>query len=149
MIKLNNYKEAKLQSYQHFISKSMHFIYGTRPDIVFAIGQLSKYNANPRKDYIQVASRIVQYSKEIIQLGLIYNKRFDETPFRDPPLYSLLGQVDNNFAGDLEDQKSVIEHSFFFNRVIISQSSKKPKTVSTSTNKFECVVFEYTAKKVV
>lgn len=98
----------------------MYLTYGTRPDIAFAIRQLSKYNANPRRNYLQIAKKVVQYLKKIMQLGLVYSKKPNTTLPRDPPPYGLLGYTNSNFAGDLKDWKSVIGYCFFLNRVVIS-----------------------------
>lgn len=59
MIGPNNYEEIEFQEYQRLIGKLMYLACGTRPDIAFAIGQLSKYNADPRKNHLQVAKRVV------------------------------------------------------------------------------------------
>lgn len=49
MSDLEDYKEVDLQTYQCLIEKLMNLTYDTRPDIIFAVGQLSRYNANPKK----------------------------------------------------------------------------------------------------
>lgn len=35
--------------YQRFVGKLIYFKCNTRPDIIFVVRQLSKYNANPKK----------------------------------------------------------------------------------------------------
>ena len=45
-----DYKEANLHIYQRLIGKLIYFLYGTRPDISFVIGQLSRHNTNLKKD---------------------------------------------------------------------------------------------------
>lgn len=52
MIEFNNYKKVELQLYQYFIGKLIYFTYGTRPNIAFVIGQLSKYNSDLRKRHL-------------------------------------------------------------------------------------------------
>ncbi len=49
IIKLDDYKEAELCLYQHFISKLIYLAYGTRLEIVFVVGQLSRHNINLKK----------------------------------------------------------------------------------------------------
>ena len=44
-----NYEEANLHTYQRLVEKLMYLSYGTRPDILFVVEQLSRHNANPRK----------------------------------------------------------------------------------------------------
>ena len=43
-----DYKEVNLHMYQKLIEKLMYLSCGTRPDISFVVGQLSRYNADPR-----------------------------------------------------------------------------------------------------
>lgn len=49
--KRDDYDEADLTIYQWLIGKLMHFACGTRPNIAFVVGRLSKHNANPRIEY--------------------------------------------------------------------------------------------------
>lgn len=51
MTEPKDYEEANLRTYQRFISKLIYRAYGTRPNISFAIRQLSRYNANSRKGH--------------------------------------------------------------------------------------------------
>ena len=44
---INAYKEEDLYTYQQLIGKLIYLAYGTRPDIAFVIGQLSKHNVDP------------------------------------------------------------------------------------------------------
>lgn len=49
MSEANDYQEKDLQKYQRLIRKLMYLACGTRPDIIFTVGQLSNQNADPRK----------------------------------------------------------------------------------------------------
>lgn len=46
MIQSDNYKELELCPYHYFTSKLIYLIYDIRLDIVFIVGQLSKYNSD-------------------------------------------------------------------------------------------------------
>lgn len=109
------YGEENLHTYQQLIGKLIYFAYRTKPNIVFAVSQLSKHNADPRKDHLQAAKRVIRYLKGIMNLRLIYG----QITVRNLLLYGLSGYADNNFAGDLEDCKSVMGYCFFFNRAIV------------------------------
>lgn len=52
MSDLENYKEVNLYTYQCLIGKLIYFTYSIRPNIAFVVGQLSRYNANPRKRHL-------------------------------------------------------------------------------------------------
>lgn len=81
----------------------MYLTCGTRPDIAFAVGQLSKYNTNPRKGYLQIAKRVVRYLKGIIDLDLIFGQEIaNRFPKKLPP-HGLVSYANSNFARDPED----------------------------------------------
>ena len=59
----DDYEETEIKSYQHLIGKLMYLACGTRPDIAFVVGLLSRHNANPRKGHLRAAKRVVRYLK--------------------------------------------------------------------------------------
>ncbi len=127
----------------------MYLACGTRPDIAFAVGQLSKHNADPRKGHLQPAKRVVKYLKGTMDMGLIFGQEIANRLPREPPPYGLVGYVDSNFAGDPKDQKSVMGYCFFLNRAVVSWSSKKQRTVSTLTTEAEYIALGHVAKETV
>lgn len=66
MTEPDNYKKLELCLYHHFIDKLVYLACSNKSDSVFAIGQLSKYKFNLRKDYLQVAKKVVWYLEGII-----------------------------------------------------------------------------------
>ncbi len=139
------YGEENLHTYQQLIGKLIYFAYRTKPNIVFVVSQLSKHNADPQKDHLQAAKKVVRYLKGIMNLRLIYG----QITVRNLLLYGLSGYANNNFAGDPEDRKLVIGYCFFFNGAIVLWSSKKQWTVSTSTTEAKYIALGYKAKEVV
>ena len=127
----------------------MYLTFGTRSDIAFTISQLNKHNVDPRKGYLQASKRKVWYLKGIMNLGLIYRWQVVEKLPADLLPYGLINFIDNNFAGDPKDQKSIMRYCFFLNRAVVSWSSKKQQTVSTSTTKTEYIVLGQWAREVV
>ena len=83
----------------------MYLAYKTRPDIAFMVGQLTKYNANPRKSHLQVAKKVVRYLKGIMQMGLVFRKKVNSYLLRDPLPYDFIRYVDSNFARDSANRK--------------------------------------------
>ncbi len=151
-IKMSNpkdYKEAHLCTYQQLIKKLIYLACDTCPNIAFVVRQLSKHNADPRKGHLQVAKRVVRYLKGTIEMGLIFGQETANCHLREAPPYGLIGYADSNFAGDLENRKLVMGYSFFLNRAVVSWSSKKQRTVSTSTTEAEYIVLGHAAKEAV
>lgn len=57
MSKPGNYKEVDIKPYQHLIGKLIYLLYSTKPNIAFAIGQLSKHNLDPKTGHIKAVKR--------------------------------------------------------------------------------------------
>ena len=98
-----DYEEADLHTYQRFVGKLMYLSCGTRPDILFVVGQLSRHNADPRKRHLRATKKVVRYLKGIIEMGLIFGRESAERLPKDPLPYGLVGYADSNFAEDLKD----------------------------------------------
>ena len=120
MSEANDYKEENLHMYQRLIGKLIYLACGTRPDIAFAVGQLSKHNTDPRKSHLRAAKRVMQYLKGIINLRLVYGQYVVSKSPTDPPPYSLISYVDNNFASDHKDWNLVMRYCFFLNEAVMS-----------------------------
>ena len=97
----------------------MYLAYSTRPDIVFAVKKLSKYNINPQKSHLWVTEKVMCYLNRMMQLRLVYNKQSDESSNSDLLLYKLIRYNNYKFAGDTKDKKLVMRHWFFLNKVIV------------------------------
>ncbi len=81
-----DYEEADYRIYQRLVGKLMYLLCGTRPDIAYVVGQLSRHNADPRKDHHQVAKRVVKYLKGTMEIGLTFNQEKKRST-RDPLPY--------------------------------------------------------------
>ena len=94
----DDYKETELLKYQRLIGKLMYLVCGTRPNIAFAVRQLGKHNADPKKGHLKAVKRVVRYLKGIMQMGLIFGQTLI-----NPPPYDLTGYADSNFVGNPAD----------------------------------------------
>lgn len=111
MLDPEDYNKIDLHKYQCLIGKLMYLVCKIRPNIAFAVGQLSKYNIDPRKGHLRAAKKIVKYLKATMQMRLIYGR--ESSSPKDPLLFGMKGFADSNFAGDLEDRKLVMDYCFF------------------------------------
>lgn len=70
-----DYDKRNLFKYQYQIDKLIILICGIKPNIIFVIKHLIKYNINPRFGYFQATRRVVRYLKETMQVGLFMSKK--------------------------------------------------------------------------
>ena len=73
-----------------------------RPDIVYAVHQVTKYSSNPRKEHGEAIIFIVKYLKAIRQLGLC---------FEPDPTKGLQCYCDVDFAGNWNKQFAMTDPS--------------------------------------
>ncbi|GMI70037.1 cysteine-rich RLK (RECEPTOR-like protein kinase) 8 [Hibiscus trionum] len=102
----------------------------SKPDILFAVGVVSRYMEAPTSTHIKAAKRILRYLKGTIDFGLFYSSSHD---------FQLMGFCDSDFAGDIDDRKSTSGFLFFLGDCCISWSSKKQPIVTLSTCEVEYV----------
>ena len=84
--------------YQSAVGSLLYLSTGTRPDIAFAVGNVARFSANPTKRHWTGVKRILRYLKGTSDLGLHYSSSVDE---------DLVGYSDSDWAGDLDDRRSV------------------------------------------
>jgi hypothetical protein len=96
--------EMKDYPYQSLIGTLMYTMLGTRPDIAFAVGALSKYSSNPGKVHWDEAVHVLLYLGGTKDLALV----FDGSNGAD--LSSLiLGYSDSDWAGDMDICQSTVD----------------------------------------
>lgn len=139
-----NYEEVDIKPYQRLIEKLMYLLCGTRLDIAFAVGQLSKHNLDCRAGHIKVAKKVMRYLKEMIHLGLVYESSQSKAS-ASYSLFDPVGYEDTSYAGDSENGQSVMGYCYFLNRAIVSWYSKKQRTISTSTTKAKYIALGHVA----
>ena len=87
-----------------------------RPDIVQAVGVVSKFCANPTRNHSTAEKLILRYLKAIAYLGLSYKKCANE---------NLIGYSDADWEGDMDDRHSTSGNVFSLACGAVSWLSKK------------------------
>ena len=52
---VDNHTPADMVAYQRLVGKLIYLVCGTRPDIAFVMGQLSRHNSDPRIGHMRIA----------------------------------------------------------------------------------------------
>ncbi|BBG98714.1 ADP glucose pyrophosphorylase large subunit 1, partial [Prunus dulcis] len=100
---------------------SLLYLTATRPDLMYAVGLISRYMEKPTEMHLQAAKRILRYLKGTMELGIGYKKG------------------DSDYAGDVDDRKSTSGYVFMLGTGAISWSSKKQPVVSLYTTEAEFI----------
>ncbi|XP_022023890.1 uncharacterized mitochondrial protein AtMg00810-like [Helianthus annuus] len=107
---------------------SLIYLTASRPDILYAVCQCARYQANPKLTHLTVVKRIFRYLKGAPKLGLWYPRDSN---------FDLFAFSDSNFGGIDRDRKSTSAGCQFFGDRLIFWQCKKQQTVSLSTAETE------------
>lgn len=132
-------KEFPSTLYRSAIGSMMYIMMGTRPDIAFSVGYLSKFMENPSIAEWKGVKRVFRYLQETKDIGLVYEKNTNR---------ELVGYSDADWA-NAEDRKSISGQVSFFGDCLISWSSKKQATVALSTAEAETIALCEASKEMI
>ena len=105
----------------------------TRPDIAFAVSQLSRFVSNPGKPHLEAAKRVFRYINKTKKLGLTYSSPVSLPGMPVFPPNTLWGYVDSDWAGCPDSSHSTSGFIFMLNGAAISWRSKRQTTAALSS----------------
>ena len=109
---------------------SLRYLTCTRPDILYAVGIVSRFMEAPTTTHFKTAKRILRYIKGTTNYGLFYSSSNN---------YEIVGYSDSDWSGDLDDRKSTTGFVFFMGNTAFTWMSKKQPIVTLSTCEAEYV----------
>jgi hypothetical protein len=118
----------------------MYLMLCTRPDIAYAVSQLSRFSANPTSNHKDAVKHVFRYLKGTINQGLVFDSANKEQ--------GLLGYTDANWARD-HDRRSTGGYVFMLFGTIITWSSKRQATVALSSCEAEYIAETEAAKEAI
>ena len=124
--------------YQSALSGLMYAMLVMCPDLAYAVGALSKHAACPGQAHFAVLKRVYHYLHGTMDTCLVYRKMSE---------LSLLGYVDADWAGDINDCRSISGYTFITAGGAISWSSKKQPSVALSSTEAEYMATAATTKE--
>jgi hypothetical protein len=111
----------------------------TRPDIAFILGKLSQFMSDPAKHHGYALKTLFRYLKSTIKMRICYSPGGAHKHFI---IYS-----DADWANDKADRKSISGSVTMFYNGPISWSSKKQRSVATSSCESEYIALSTCAKQ--
>jgi hypothetical protein len=123
--------------YWHLVG-SLVYLTVTKPDISYAVHQVSQFMATPRSTHFYVVIRILRYLKGTLFYGLHFSSR---SPFE------LHAYTNADRAGDPTDRHSTTGYCFILSTSPISWPSKKQSVVARSSIEAEyCALADTTSE---
>lgn len=115
---------------------SLRYLTATRPDLIYSVNLVSRYMENPTEQHWLATKRILRYVQRTVKYGIRYTSGGEK---------KLVGYVDSDYAGDVDDRKSTSGYVFMMGGGAVSWASKKQPIVTLSTTKAEFVAGAYGA----
>jgi hypothetical protein len=109
----------------------------TRPDISYAVSQISKKMQSPNEEDWMLVKRILRYLQKTKNAKLVYQSEPKE----------LVGFSDASYAPNSEDRKSISGYLFQMNGAAISWKSKKQPIISLSSMEAEYIAITAAIKE--
>lgn len=122
-------KEAmELVPYHQLVGALLYLVQCTRPDIAFAVTNVSRYNSNYGKAHWIAAKRILRYLKGTSSFKLRYGRKSNA---------AIRGYTDSDWGSDIDKRRSCSGYVFLLQDGAISWSSRFQPTVAQSTAEAE------------
>ncbi|XP_022019453.1 uncharacterized mitochondrial protein AtMg00810-like [Helianthus annuus] len=119
---------------------ALQYLTITRPDISYAVNQVSQFLQAPTTTHFQLVKRIIRYVKGTIAFGLSFSK---------PAKTAILGYSDADWARCIDIGRSTYGYSIFLGGNLVSWSAKKQPTVARSSCESEYRAMANTAAEIV
>ena len=119
--------EQHLKRYRQIVGSLIYVMTATRPDIAYIVTKLSQYMSCATQYHMTMAKQTLRYLKGTINDKLIFRK--SDKPFE------IIGFSDSDWAGSIEDRKSITGYSFKITEdgPFISWRAQKQQTVALSS----------------
>jgi len=125
--------------YQQAVGSLLFAAYVSRPDIMFAVTNVSKFSTNPTTEHWQAVKRIFRYLKGTSGLGIAYQFNGND---------QLIGYCDADYANDEKTRKSTTGLAMILAGAPISWTSRRQSVVAQSTAEAEYIAAADATKEI-
>lgn len=126
--------------YQQAIGCLLFLAQATRPDLAYAVHNVSRFNNNHGEAHWQAVKRIFRYLKATVGYKLVYCNGTE---------LDLVGWTDADWASDIDGRKSVTGYVFIMSSGAISWRSTKQQSVALSSTEAEYMALAATVQEAI
>lgn len=126
--------------YCNAVGNLMYGMIGTRPDLAYPVGLVSRSMSNPVKTHWNAVKWVLRYVRSSTDMSLIFRKGSD---------FRIYGFCDSDFAADLVRRRSLTGYTFVAGGCVISWKSSLQKVTALSTTEAEYIALTYAAKEAI
>jgi hypothetical protein len=109
------------------LAGALQYLTFARPDISYAVQQICLHMHDPREPHLTALKRILRYIRGTLDMGLLVH----------PSQFELVVCSDAGWAGCSDTRRSTSGYAVFLGDNLVSWSSKRQNTVSSSTAEAE------------
>ncbi|CAA0819380.1 cysteine-rich RLK (RECEPTOR-like protein kinase) 8, partial [Striga hermonthica] len=95
---------------------SLLYLTASRPNMCFSVGMCARYQANPKESHLKAVKHIIKYVHGTSDLGILYSRDTSS---------SLAGYSYVDWAGNVDDRRTISGGCFYIGNNLISWLSKK------------------------
>lgn len=126
--------------YRQAVGALMYLMIGTRPDLAYSVGYLSRHLENPTQEDIIKLKRVLRYISGTLSYGIKYEKQKEN---------GLKCYSDADFGGCIETGRSTSGVVAVYAGGAISWLSQRQRIVSTSTTEAEIIAANEACKELI
>ena len=133
--------------YRTIVGSLLYLSCWSRPDISFAVSELSRFVAAPGHAHLVAAKHLLRYLKGTYDLGIVYSR-----PGRGGPVdnaNTLWGYVDSDWAGCPDSRRSTSGYVLVLNGAAVAWKSKRQSVVALSSAEAEFVAASAMVQEVI
>lgn len=133
-------EEMKSVPYASAVGSIMYAMIGTRVDLAYPVGVISRYMSKPLKEHWQAVKWVLRYIKGSTGLKLVFKRQ---------ERFVLSGYCDSDFSGELDHMRSTGGYVFTLGGGTISWRSSLQRVVALSTTEAEYMALAEAGKEAV
>ena len=126
--------------YSSAVGSLMYAMVGTRPDLAYAIGLISRFMSKPGEIHWEAVKWLLRYVKGSSDLSLVFTKSKE---------FRVQGYCDSDFAGDLDKSRSTSGYVFTVGGNAVSWRSCLQSVVALATTEAEYMALSEAVKEAI